>query len=173
MKKCMISCLTESIALISKYKRWIIPLSIGIITLILDVVTKYLVETRLPIPERLEFLGGFLRISLVHNKGGVFGIFQGYQHIFLILSIVVLILMIVFWIFEKNKSMIFNICMSLIASGAIGNIIDRIIPGREGVVDFISIGVDGVYRWPSFNIADSCIVVGAILLVIVFYKSDS
>jgi signal peptidase II len=113
-----------------------------------------------------------LRIALVYNRGGVFGIFQGYKNVFLIISIFVLILMIIFWIVEKKKSRIFNITMALIISGAIGNIIDRFIPGREGVVDFISIGVDGIYRWPSFNVADSCIVVGAILLIFVFYKGD-
>lgn len=154
---------------------WTIPLSIGVVTLILDIITKYLVEARFKgteFTESINFLDGFLRIHLVYNRGGVFGIFQGYQHVFLIISIVVLILMIIFWIFEKNKSMIFNITMSLIVSGAIGNIIDRLVPGREGVVDFISIGVDGFYRWPSFNIADSCIVVGAILLIFVFYRSE-
>jgi len=156
----------------TKWKMWIIPFLIGSITLILDIVTKYLVEAKLPWPNNLEYFGGFLRISLVHNTGGVFGIFQGKAHIFLIVSIIVLILMIIFWIFEKNKSMVFNITMSLITSGAIGNIIDRIMPSRIGVVDFISVGVDGVYRWPSFNVADACIVVGAILLIIVFHKSE-
>jgi signal peptidase II len=166
--------------IIKTWKRWLIPSLIGSITLVLDIITKYLVETKLheylvkinsPNPDRLEFLNGFLQIHLIYNQGGVFGIFQGYKNVFLIISIIVLILMVVFWILEKNKSMIFNITMSLIVSGAIGNIIDRFIPSREGVVDFISIGVDGVYRWPSFNIADSCIVVGAILLIIVFYKN--
>ena len=164
-------------------KQWLIPLSVGIITLGLDILTKYLVEAKFycrccdnaittNLSQSAEFLGGFLRIHLVHNKGGVFGIAQGYTNIFLIVSIIVLILMIIFWIYEKNKSMVFNVTMSLIISGAIGNIIDRIMPSREGVVDFISIGVDGVYRWPSFNIADSCIVVGAILLIIVFYRNE-
>jgi signal peptidase II len=190
MKKCIVAPFVGLKAnLCDRPIKWIIPLSIGVVTLVLDIITKYLIEAKFScspsrccsissdsvtteLSQSVEFLGGFLKIHLVHNKGGVFGILQGYAHVFLIVSIIVLIFMIIFWIYEKNKSMMFNITMSLIVSGAIGNIIDRIIPSREGVVDFISIGVDGVYRWPSFNIADSCIVVGAIFLIIVFYRSE-
>ncbi len=141
-------------------------------TLILDIWTKYLVVQNLNYYDRIDFLGGFFRITLVYNKGGVFGIAQGYKHVFLIISLVVLAFMIGYYIYEKNKTPLFSICMALIVSGAIGNIIDRMVPGRPGVVDFISIGVDGAYRWPAFNVADSCIVVGAFLLVIVFYLEE-
>ena len=141
-------------------------------SLIADILSKYYIVQNVTRYDRFDYLGGFLRITLTYNRGGVFGILQGYKNLFLIVSIIVLILMIIYFIYEKNMNTIFNVSMSLIIGGAIGNIIDRLIPGREGVVDFISLGVDGVYRWPTFNVADSVIVVGAVLLVIIFYKEE-
>ena len=140
--------------------------------LALDIVTKYLIVRNYGFGDRTDLLGGFLRIALVYNEGGVFGILQGHKNLFLIVSIIVLALMVVYYILEKNKSILFNTSMALIVSGAVGNIIDRLVPGRPGVVDFISVGVDGVYRWPSFNVADSSIVVGAFLLILVFYREE-
>ena len=142
-------------------KKYYIGASILISTLILDIFTKHLIVQNISYSDRLDYLGGFLRITLVYNEGGVFGILQGYKTFFLVVSIIVLLLMIVYIFFEKNKTLLFVVPFSLIISGALGNIIDRLIPGRPGVVDFISIGVDGFFRWPAFNVADSCIVVGA------------
>ena len=153
-------------------KKKIYPFLIIFTFLALDVITKYFIVKNVSYHDRIDFLGGFLRITLVYNEGGVFGIFQGYKNIFLIISIVVLLVMIGYFYYEKNKTMLFNTSMSLIISGALGNIIDRLIPGRPGVVDFISVGVDNFYRWPSFNVADSSIVVGAFLLVIVYYLEE-
>ena len=72
---------------------------------------------------------------------------------------------------EKNKTYLFCNSIALITSGAIGNILDRI-SGRPGVVDFISIGDDSIFRWPAFNVADAVIVVGAFLLIIVYYQDE-
>lgn len=145
---------------------------IAAVSLGLDVLTKYLIESNLMEGERIDFLGGFFRLTLTYNEGGVFGILQGYQHLFLVVSILVLILLIGFYIFEKEKTLLFTVSMGLIMGGAMGNIIDRIMPRRRGVVDFISVGVDSVYRWPTFNIADSTIVVGAGLLILIFIREE-
>ncbi len=153
-------------------KRNVQAAALVIIILVLDVITKQVVVNNLGFGDRLDYLGGFFRISLVYNQGGVFGIMQGYKNLFLIVSIIVLVMMLAYYFLEKNKSLLFTLSMSFIVAGALGNIIDRVIPGRPGVVDFISVGVDGVYRWPSFNVADSSIVVGAFLLVIVFYQEE-
>jgi signal peptidase II len=151
---------------------YLMPLGLITAILSLDIVTKYLVVRYYGFGDRTDFLNGFLRIALVYNEGGVFGILQGHKNLFLIVSVVVLALMVIYYFFEKNKSILFNTSMALIVSGAIGNIIDRLVPGRPGVVDFISVGVDGIYRWPSFNVADSSIVVGAFLLILVFYREE-
>ena len=133
-----------------------------------DILTKYLVNTRIHLYERIDLIGSFVQLTKLYNKGGIFGILQGYQKLFLIFSIIVLCIMIALYIYEKNKTLLFSISMGLIFSGALGNILDRLI-GRPGVVDFIYIGVDRIYRWPAFNVADCSIVVGAILLLIFFY----
>ncbi len=153
-------------------RKYIIGASILISTLILDIITKHLIVQNFSYSDRVDYLDGFLRITLVYNEGGVFGILQGYKTFFLVISIVVLILMIVYIFFEKNKTLLFVIPFSLIISGALGNIIDRLIPGRPGVVDFISIGVDGFFRWPAFNVADSCIVVGAFIFGYYIYTEE-
>ena len=157
-----------------KIKLYLLPLVLIFAIVSLDIATKLLIVARLgkSFGDRIDYLDGFLRIALVYNDGFVFGLGQGYKTIALVISVLVLILMIVYYLFEKNKTPLFSTSLALIASGAIGNILDRLIPGRPGVVDFVSVGVDGVYRWPSFNVADSSIVIGALLLVIVFYREE-
>ncbi len=153
-------------------KKHIIPALTVIIAFVADLLTKNLALKHLGFYNRFDYLGGFLRFDLTYNQGGVFGIMQGYKNFFLIVSIVVLVIMLAYYFYEKTMPGLFRIAMALIIGGAAGNIYDRLIHGRPGVVDFISVGVDGFYRWPTFNIADSVIIVGAFLLVIVVYIED-
>lgn len=152
-------------------KKYIYSAIITALALTLDIFTKYLVVQNIAEGERINVIGSFFQLTLLYNRGGLFGIFQGYQNFFLILSIIVLCLIILFFIYEKMKSYAFCTAMSLITAGAIGNILDRI-TWRKGVVDFIYIGNDNFFRWPAFNIADAVVVVGAVLLFIVFMKED-
>jgi len=153
-------------------KKHIIPALTVIIAFVADLATKNLALKYLGFYNRYDYFGGFLRFDLTYNMGGVFGIMQGYKNFFLIVSIIVLLIMVAYYFYEKKMPGLFRIAMALIIGGAAGNIFDRLIPGRPGVVDFISVGVDGVYRWPTFNIADSVIIAGAFLLVIVVYMED-
>lgn len=153
-------------------KKHITPLIVAITALLADVFTKELALDRLGLFRRVDFLGGFLRFDLTFNEGGVFGIMQGHKMFFLVVSIIVLALMTGYYFYEKNMNLMFRVAMALIIGGAVGNIIDRLIPGRPGVVDFISVGVDGFYRWPTFNIADSVIVVGAFVIIIAVYFEE-
>jgi signal peptidase II len=152
-------------------KKHIIAGIIFAASLALDIITKQLVITYIGLHERIDVIGSFVQFTLLYNRGGLFGIMQGYQKFFLIVSIIVLGLLIVYYIIEKEKTMLFCSSMALIMSGAIGNILDRLI-GREGVVDFIYIGSDNFYRYPAFNIADSVIVVGAAILLIYYFKME-
>lgn len=153
-------------------KKHIIPAVTLALALTVDILTKTLAVKHLGFYDKIDFFGGFLRLDLTYNQGGVFGIMQGYKNFFLAVSIVVLVIMVAYYFYEKAMPAMFRIAMALIIGGAAGNILDRLIKGRPGVVDFISVGVDGVYRWPTFNIADSVIIVGAFLLVLVVYSED-
>ena len=154
--------------MLKKYLPWIA----GFAALVADILTKSWIVKTIPISGGYDFWDGFIRITLVYNDGGVFGILRGHKSVFLVVSLVVLAIMIGYYIYEKNRTFLFTTAMALIFSGALGNILDRMISDRPGVVDFISIGIDNIYRWPSFNIADSVIVIGAFLLIIVFYKNE-
>jgi signal peptidase II len=149
----------------------IIASIILIFSLALDIITKTLVINNVALHERINLFGDFVQITLIYNRGGLFGIMQGYQLYFLIVSIIVLALLVLFYVFEKNKKTLFCNAMALIVSGALGNILDRI-SGKPGVVDFIYIGSDNVFRWPAFNVADSVIVIGAVLLLVEFIRQE-
>ncbi|MBN2041200.1 MAG: signal peptidase II [Spirochaetes bacterium] len=153
-------------------KKYIYSAVITAVTLTLDVITKYLVVQNIAEYERINVIGSFFQLTLLYNRGGLFGIFQGYQSFFLVLSIIVLCLIVAFFIYEKRKSYAFCTAMSFITAGAIGNILDRV-TGKKGVVDFLYIGNDNVFRWPAFNVADALVVAGAVILFIVFMKEEN
>lgn len=156
---------------ILKFKNHFVTAGVFIICLLLDIVSKHIVEAKIGLYDKINVIGSFVQLTKIYNRGGVFGIMQGHQNFFLIVSVVVLVLLFLFYFFEKKKSYPFTCAMGLIFSGAVGNILDRLM-GKPGVVDFIYIGIDKIYKWPAFNVADSAIVIGAILLIIVFYKQE-
>lgn len=110
----------------------------------------------------LIFEAGFFRIVHTHNTGAVFGLFQGHSFVFTVIAIigVVIILLCVFFVYPRSPFLdnrLNRVALGLMLGGTVGNLIDRLRFG--GVTDFIGIGI-----WPAFNIADSAIVVGAIIL---------
>ncbi len=151
-----------------KYKQYLYTAAIFVIFLVMDYITKAAIEANFYYGERLDVLGSFVQLTLIYNRGGVFGIMQGHQGFFLVVSSIVFVMLLVFFVLEKQKNWMFCTAMGLIFSGAIGNILDRLM-GKPCVVDFVYIGDDSIYRWPAFNVADMAIVCGAIMLVIVFY----
>ena len=89
--------------------------------------------------------------------------------IFQILTGVSIVFLIIYFIKIPDKNNLFIWSVSFILGGAFGNFTDRFF--RHGVVDFIDMGIDN-HRWPAYNIADSSISVGAVLLIIAFYKME-
>ena len=144
---------------------------IGVVTLVwfLDFITKCWAVDALSSGTVISVFGHWFRFYLVYNTGGVFGIFQGNPMVFQCLTGIAIIFLLIYFIKTPDKNDLFIWAVSLILGGAFGNFTDRFF--RHGVVDFIDMGI-GNKRWPAYNIADSCISIGACLLIIAFYQME-
>lgn len=140
--------------------------SIISIILVLDQLTKYVVEARIRLHEVITVIPGFFNLTHVRNKGAAFGILSDlpdfWRSAFFITVTIVAVAMIAALIRKTHERLLVS-AFSLIAAGAVGNVIDRIRYGE--VVDFIQWYVKSYY-WPSFNVADSAITAGVALLAI-------
>lgn len=148
---------------------WLLTL----IVVVLDVLTKawavkHLVPRHVPHP----VIGDYLRFTLAYNPGAAFGIHLGSasRWIFATLSIVIVTVLLRSTRDLVAQSRMAAVGVPVVIGGAIGNLIDRI-RFREGVVDFIDVGVGTVRFW-TFNVADSAVTVGAICLVIALWRHD-
>ena len=133
------------------------------ITIILDQLTKYIAFIVLFKDKQVLIINHFLNLRPVWNDGISFGMFQGYGNygriVFIIIALIISLWII---IYSKKLNTIGFIGYNLIAGGAIGNVIDRVIYGK--VVDFIDVHYEE-YHWPTFNMADSFIFIGVLLFI--------
>lgn len=140
---------------------------IAAIVVLLDRVTKWAVASSLPLHESITVIPGFFHITHVENTGAAFGLFadstaQWKVAALVTFSLVALIIVSVLLWRNSHAISTMTIGLSLILGGAFGNLWDRMLAGH--VTDFLDFHI-GTYYWPAFNVADSAIVVGAILLV--------
>ncbi len=150
---------------------------IAVLVVLLDRLSKWLVATNLNLHDSIAVLPGFFRITHVQNSGAAFGLFADSSSEWKVAVLILfstLALAVVSALLWKNSHTMTTtgVGLALILGGAVGNLWDRLLTGR--VVDFLDFFV-GSYHWPAFNIADSAIVVGALLLVaeILFAKSSA
>ena len=137
-------------------------LIVSIIILIIDQFTKAIIVSRFDLFESIPVVP-FFNLTFVVNYGFAFGFLNSPSLNQIIVSIFILSIIIYFlYLLVKTQDPIFKTCLILILSGALGNFFDRIFRGY--VVDFIDIYVFN-YHWPAFNIADSCISVGFVILI--------
>ena len=130
---------------------------------ILDQVTKALVVNFFNLYDSVALLP-MINLTFVVNYGFAFGLLNNPSLNQILVSLVILAIIIYFlYLLIKTQDKIFQLTLTLILAGALGNFIDRIFRGF--VVDFIDIYI-GKYHWPAFNIADSCITVGFVVLMI-------
>ena len=135
----------------------------------LDQITKYIVLTTVTMSgPRIVVIENFFYITCHRNSGAAWGLFQGGRYFFLVFTAVLLAALAVMLFRFKGRWL--RTALAMIIGGAIGNYIDRIMVG--GVVDFLDFYIFG-YNFPTFNAADSCIVVGSALLIIYFMRSDN
>lgn len=131
------------------------------LAVILDQITKQVIRHTMLLGDSFDVLGTFLKITYVENPGIAFGIRVGNGTVFTVLSILASLGVLAYLYTHWNEGMKMKCSLALILGGAFGNLIDRILYRR--VVDFIDVGIGDV-RWPVFNIADSAVVIGMIIL---------
>lgn len=149
------------------------PFGLSFIIVLLDQLTKYIVRFYDNLSDSglyYSVIDGFFNIIFVRNDGAAWNILSGQRLLLVLISLFVLL----FLLFKRNyffiSSTFNNVVYGLLIGGIIGNLIDRIIFGW--VTDFIDLQF-GSYHYPSFNIADSCICIGAFLYIIGSYKGSS
>lgn len=144
---------------------YILAIVSGIALLGIDQLTKYLIASDFQMYETHEFLKGFIELTYIHNRGGAWGMLYGRTYILVPLTVAVMLVCIVFFVKYGKKSRLLLWAMSLVMSGGLGNMIDRVF--RDGnVVDFLHF--EFFPSFPVFNVADCAIVVGAGLLILYF-----
>jgi signal peptidase II len=157
-------------------RRYKIFLVFGVLTLVADQITKWWAR-RLPTDERgfgeaVPVIDNFWDWQLSYNTGSAFGLFRsvGGARVFLTIVGVIAVVAIV-WMLRKARDdqKWFTLALGLVAGGAVGNIIDRVLYGK--VTDFV-VWKWHEHRWPTFNVADAALCVGVGLLLLSEFKKE-
>ena len=150
-----------------------LTLAIAAAVVIIDRITKRIVVQQLPNSQAHTVIPGIFRITDVHNTGAAFSMFAEtaspatVRNILIIFSaIAVIVLFGMLWRVGRYLSGT-SVALALILGGAFGNLYDRVV--YHYVVDFLEVHIVH-YHWPDFNVADSCIVIGACLLLIEIFR---
>ena len=158
------------------------------VVVILDQVSKYIIKSTMYLYESIEFMGNFFKITYIENPGMAFGIQMESKFWFTFLSIAAAVIVLIYLIRLPNERLLFRFALALIMGGAIGNLIDRVFAGR--VVDFMDVeffdislpAFDFLFisfpgfsltRWPVFNVADSAVTCGMILIAWLIFTQKS
>ena len=152
----------------SRWKKWLLFVSVVGVVLGLDQITKYYIHTSFALYESYPVIDGFFNLTYIRNSGAAFGFLSRQaptflRLFFLTVTAIALIVLVIYYARVPWPYRLTLIGLSLITAGALGNGIDRLWLGQ--VIDFIDVYVRS-YHWPSFNVADSaiCVGVGCLLL---------
>ena len=142
-------------------RRWAVFLGLASIVAAADQLTKAWVVQAFAQPT--EIVGDLLRITIVRNTGGIFGLFGDSAPLLAAASSVVIALIVLYQAREGTRQhWLLSVALGLLLGGAVGNLIDRLRLGY--VVDFVDAGIGG-FRWYTFNVADSAISLSIVLLI--------
>ena len=137
-----------------------------------DQITKIVIARTIHFHSNVPVIPGFLNLTHIHNRGAIFGFFSRdggpVMYILLTLASLFALSFVVYYFFKTPYSeKLMKVSLALILAGALGNLIDRIIKGY--VIDFVDMYVKE-WHWPTYNLADSSITIGALLLVFVLLR---
>jgi len=142
------------------------------LTILFDQLSKWWILNVVMVPPKIIEITSFFDLVLVYNRGASFGIFSNapdWVGFALIVFAVLISIGLAFWMWHADGKLL-AFALALVAGGAVGNVIDRIRLGA--VVDFLDLHV-GDWHWPAFNIADSAITIGVVLLILDSLKLKS
>ena len=148
-------------------------LNLSALVIVFDQLSKWWANSALELYQSIAVLP-FFNITLAYNHGAAFSFLaseSGWKRWFFTgLAVVVSIVLLVWLKRLKTDAKLEAISLALILGGALGNVIDRVVHGY--VIDFIDVYY-GTYHWPAFNVADSAICVGAILLILDSFRNKT
>jgi signal peptidase II len=163
---------TSATPVTSKDQRLLV-FAVSAFVVVIDRITKHLVSVQLPNGQAHAVIPGFFRITDVHNTGAAFSMFaestspETIRNILIAFSVIaVLVIFAMLWRVARVLT-ITSTALALILGGAFGNLYDRV--RYHYVVDFLEVRLYH-YHWPDFNVADSCICIGACLLLIEIFR---
>lgn len=139
---------------------------VAFFVMLIDQITKWLVVKKMYLGQSIPLIEGFFYLTSHRNAGAAFGILQG-QRLFFILITIIVIIGLVYFLAKGNQKPLVSWALALILGGAIGNFIDRVSTGE--VVDFFDVKINlgfFYYDYPIFNVADSALVVGVLIILV-------
>ena len=153
----------------SRFLGVILATSLGLVIFVLDQAAKQAVETYIGVGESVPAVPGILRLTHIKNSGGAFGILGGSQIILLAGS--VLAVAVVLWMLLAGPPSRFTaLGCGLVLGGAAGNLLDRLTAGE--VTDYADFQFWPLQGWPIFNVADTAIVLGVVMLLLAAFLGD-
>ena len=155
--------------MIIQNRYFILVIVVGIV-FPLDQITKLFIDRHLELHQSIDIIENYLNITYIYNSGIAFGFLGGinnpiWKSIFIVVSLGAITLILTILKSLEEELTLFAVALSLILAGALGNIVDRIRLGA--VIDFLDFHIYS-YHWPAFNVADSSITVGGLMLL--FYQ---
>jgi signal peptidase II len=158
--------------------RWIWVLVIAAIVVAFDQWTKSAIEARIPLwgsYAPFPALASYFNLVHFQNSGAAFGLLRGGASFFIVAAVVVAIIIVMYSRYLAHENWWMRIALGLMLGGALGNLVDRITQDGH-VTDFLLFMLpvgERVYQWPAFNVADTSIVVGTILLALLLLRSET
>ena len=143
---------------------------IGIAVFIVDFITKILVDSNMRIGEKINVIDGFFSLTYIRNKGMAWGMLENHRWVFILGTVVIVSLMIIYIVKNKNAHLTGKLGISLSVAGACGNLVDRLFY-KDGVIDFFC---TEFMDFPIFNVADIsvCVGMGILVIYILFFEQN-
>ena len=144
-------------------KKNIVVFSTALLIVVLDQLTKHLIKQNFQLNQSIPLIKNILYLTYITNTGSAFGLFKGFNLIFVLFSLIVVIAILYYITNIKENEKIMQLVIGLLLGGTIGNLIDRLFYGA--VTDFIDFRI-----WPVFNAADSAVTISIVFLIIFLWK---